>query len=56
MNTVLGAQSSSETQRAASTEKMRDVTTKILQFLFELLPGERKDVDIVYNPQPYNGT
>ena len=53
MNTVLGAQSSSETQRAASTEKMRDVTTKILQFLFELLPGERKDVDIVYNPNPY---
>ena len=53
MNTVLGAQSSSETQRAASTERMRDVTTKTLQFLFELLPGERKDVDVVYNPQPY---
>ena len=53
MNTVLGAQSTSETQRAASTERMRDVTTKTLQFIFELLPGERKDVDVVDNPQPY---
>ena len=39
MNTVLGAQSSSETRRAETTEKMRDATTKTWQCLSSHVNG-----------------
>ena len=53
MNSIFGAQSFAESQISPTTEKMRDVSSKSLQHLFELLPIQRKDVELFYCPTPY---
>ena len=47
LNSVLGERSHSQSQAAPSTERMRQVSSKVLELVFELINTQRKDVDVV---------
>lgn len=53
MNAVLGMSSENDFQNAPSTERIMEVSTKLLQLLFELVKTQRGEVDIVRADKPY---